>query len=128
MVRSFISLIYRRGTTTKRNKDGRHFAMHSSRRKVFRGVRKVSTCQGNFQSMNDACHFFIESGKRNSHQFSTIDSHKFCFTSNSMAVILHCAAVKCIEYNKAVQLLEVFHLGEHACEPKPLQQMKMINS
>ena len=96
--------------------------MHSSRRKGFRGVRKVGTYQGNFQCMNDACHFFIESGKRNNHQFSTIGAHKFCFTCNSMAIRLHCTAVKCIEYNKAAQLLEVFYLGEHSSEGKPLQK------
>ena len=39
-----------------------------------------------------------------------------------MAVRLHCTAVKCIEYNEAAQLLEVFHLGEHSCEAKPLQK------
>ena len=72
--------------------------------------------------MNDACHFFIESGKRNNHQFSTIGANKFCFICNSLAVRLHCTAVKCIKYNKAAQLLEVFHLGKHSCEPKPLQK------
>ena len=39
-----------------------------------------------------------------------------------MAVRLHCTAVKCIEYNKVAWLLEVFHLGKHSCEAKPLQK------
>ena len=105
---------------TKKYKDGRYFAMHTSRRKGFRGVRKVGTCKGNFECVNNGCNFYIESGKRNSHQFTTIGAHKFCFTCNSMAVRKNCSAVKCIEYNKSAHLLEVFHLGEHTCEPKPL--------
>ena len=51
---------------TKKYKDGRYFATHTSKRKGFRGVRKVGTCKGNFECGNSACSFYIESGKRNS--------------------------------------------------------------
>ena len=36
-----------------------------------------------------------------------------------MAVRKNCSAEKCLEY-KSAHLLEVFHLGEHTCQPKPL--------
>ena len=107
---------------TKKYKDGRYFAMHTSKRKGFRGVRKVGTCKGNFECGNSACSFYIESGKRNSHQFTTIGANKFCFTCNSMATRRKCSAIKCIEYNKAAHILEVFHLGEHTCEAKQVAQ------
>ena len=61
-------------------------------------------------------------GKETTTNFSTIGANKFCFICNSLAVKLHCTAVKCIEYNKAAQLLEVFHLSKHTCEAKPLQK------
>ena len=103
---------------TKKYKDGRYFAMHTSKRKGFRGVRKVGTCKGNFECGNSACSFYIESGKRNSHQFITIGANKFCFTCNSMATRRKCSAIKCIEYNKVAHI----HLGEHTCKAKQVAQ------
>ena len=82
----------------------------------------MRTCKGNFECGNNACSFYIESGKRNSHQFTTTGANKFCFTCNSMATRRKCSAIKCIEYNKAAHILEVFHLGEHTCEAKQVAQ------
>ena len=39
-----------------------------------------------------------------------------------MATRRKCSAIKCIEYNKAAHILEVFHLGEHTCEAKQVAQ------
>ena len=107
---------------TDKYKDGRFFAMHSSRRKGFRGIRKVGTCQGNYQCLNDSCPFYLVEEKRNSHHFNNIGGKKFCYSCESLAIRQHCGALKCIEYNQSGELLEVFHLGKHKCQSKPRPQ------
>ena len=68
---------------TDKYKDGRYFSMHSSKRKGFRGVRKVGKCKGNYKCNNDSCPFYLVEGKRNCHQFNNICGKKFCFSCES---------------------------------------------
>lgn len=100
-------------------KDGRYFEMHSSSRKGFKGVRRVGKCRGSFICTNKCCPLFVESGKENQHQFTTIGKNKFCYSCNALVHRKPCPAIKLIEYNMQGRLLEVYHKGHHTCQVKP---------
>ena len=100
-------------------RDGRYFLMHSSSRKGFRGVRRVGKCRGSFQCNNDNCPLYLESSKRNQHQFTTIARDKFCYSCNCLVDRIPCGALKLIEFNMQNRLLEVYHFGNHTCKVKP---------
>ena len=53
-------------------RDGRYFQLHTSKRKGFNGMRRVGKCRGNFQCTNTTCSYFLEEGKQNKHQFTTL--------------------------------------------------------
>ena len=99
-------------------RDGRHFEMHSSSRKGFKGVRRVGKCRGSFICHNDGCPVYKDT-KRNQHQFTTIGKNKFCYSCNCLVQRDPCRALKMIEFNMQGRLLEVYHSGQHTCQVKP---------
>ena len=94
-------------------RDGRYFLMYFSSRKGFRGMRRVGKCRGSFQCNNDNCPLYLESRKRNQHQFTTIARDKFCYSCNCLVDRIPCGALKLIEFNMQNRLLEVYHFGNH---------------
>ena len=51
----------------KRCRDGRYFHLNSSRRKGFRGIRRIGHCKGNHICLNDECSYYLEKHQRNQH-------------------------------------------------------------
>ena len=96
-------------------KDGRYFLLNTSRRKGFRGVRRVGKCRGNFICGNDECPFFRQESTRNRSQFRTLRDQKFCFSCNTLAHRSPCGAVKMIEYDLQRRILSIYHHGQHNC-------------
>ena len=100
-------------------RDGRYFELHTSRRKGFHGVRRLGRCRGNFECTNQECAYFLENGKSNKHQFTTIGKNKFCYTCNSICFRESCKALKLVEFHPNLRVLEVYHYGTHSCQVKP---------
>ena len=100
-------------------RDGRHFELHSSSRKGFKGVRRLGKCRGSFICNNKSCPLFIEAGKKNEHQFTTIGRNKFCYSCNCIVYRKPCSALKLVEFTSQGRLLEVYHQGKHTCQLKP---------
>lgn len=101
----------------KTYRDGRFFTLNTSRRKGFRGSRRIGKCNGNFECKNEECPM-IKNGIPNCHQFKTVGSMKFCFSCDTLAERKPCNAVKCVEYSDSSKLLTVYHSGEHTCTCK----------
>ena len=99
-------------------RDGRYFVMNTSRRKGFRGVRRVGKCKGNF-ICNNNCPFYKQEKVRNQQQFKLIGSNRFCFSCYCLVERVTYNAVKLIEYYFESRLLEVCHHGQHKCQLKP---------
>ena len=100
-------------------RDSRYIVMHSSSRKGFRGVRRVGKCRGSFQCNNDNCPLYLESRKRNQHQFTTIARDKFCYSCKCLVDRIPCGALKLIEFKMQSRLPEAYHFGNHTCKVKP---------
>ena len=67
-------------------KDGRYFTLNTSKRKGFRGVRKIGKCSGNYTCINDQCAFYLSTGRRNTHQFQKKGQEKFCYTCSCVSI------------------------------------------
>ena len=61
----------------KKYKDGRYFRLNTSKRKGFRGLRRIGKCLGNYQSTNKECPIFQSTGKANKHQFKKLEETNF---------------------------------------------------
>ena len=68
----------------KKYKDGRYFRLNTSKRKGFRGLRRIGKCLGNYQSTNKECPIFQSTGKANKHQFKKVGGNKFCFSCDDI--------------------------------------------
>ena len=101
------------------DQDGRYFVMNTSKRKGFRGVRRVGKCKGNFICNNNSCPLYKQEKIRNQQQFKIIGTNKFCFSCECLADRFKCTAVKLIKYYFESRLLEIYHHGNHTCMAKP---------
>ena len=100
-------------------RDGRYFELHTSRRKGFNGVRRLSRCRGYYECTNTECAYFLENNSSNKHQFTTIGKNKFCYTCNSIYFRVPCLALELVEFHHKMRVLEVYHHGNHSCQTKP---------
>ena len=103
----------------KRYRDGRYFHLNSSRRKGFRGIRRIGHCKGNHICLNDQCSYYLERHQRNQHQFRSTGRSKFCFSCDCLASKVKCGAIKLIEFDHQNKMLHVYHQGKHECHVKP---------
>ena len=105
-------------TWQKKYKDGRYFQLNTSKRKGFRGQRRIGKCQGNYECSNPRCPIFVSTGVKNKHQFKKVGGEKFCFSCEDLCFRKPCHAIKLIEYSAHNNLLTVYHDGNHSCSPK----------
>ena len=84
----------------KTYRDGRYFHLNSSRRKGFRGIRRIGHCKGNHICLNDECSYYLERHQRNQHQFRSTGGSKFCFSCDCLASKVKCGAIKLIEFDQ----------------------------
>ena len=103
----------------KRCMDGRYFHLNSSRRKGFRGIRRIGHCKGNHICLNDQRSYYLERHQRNQHQFRSTGGSKFCFSCDCLASKVKCGAIKLIEFDHQNKMLHVYHQGKHECHVKP---------
>ena len=100
-------------------KGWRYFEMHSSSREGFKGVRRLGKCTSSFIYNNKSWPLFLETGRENQHQFTTIGKNKFCYSCNSIVCRKPCSAIKLVEFNMQERLVEVYHKGKLTCQVKP---------
>ena len=103
----------------KRYRDGRYFQLNSSRRKGFRGIRRIGHCKGNHIYLNNECSYYLEKHQRNQHQFRSNGGSKFCFSCDCLASNIKYGVIKLIEFNQQKKMLQVYHQGKHQCHVKP---------
>ena len=103
----------------KRYRDGRYFHLNSSRRKGFRGIRRIGHCKGNHICLNNECSYYLEKYQRNQHQFRSTGDSKFCFSCDCLASNIKCGAIKLIEFDQQFYHQQVYHHGKHQCHVKP---------
>ena len=103
----------------KRYRDGRYFHLNSSRRKGFRGIRRIGHCKGNHICLNNECSYYLEKYQRNQHQFRSTGGSTFCFSCDCLASKIKCGAIKLIEFDQQKIMLQVCHQGKHQCYVKP---------
>ena len=105
----------------KRYRDGRYFHLNSSRRKGFRGIRRIGHCKGNHICLNDKCSYYLEKHQRNQHQFRSTGGSKFCLASK-----IKCGEIKLIEFDQQKKMLHVYHQGNMSIMSRPMYMKKMI--
>ena len=105
-------------TWQKKYKDGRYFQLNTSKRKGFRGQRRIGKCQGNYECSNPRCPILVSTGVKNKHQLKKVGGEKFCFSCEDLCFRKPCHAIKLIEYSAHNNLLTVYHDGNHSCSPK----------
>ena len=77
----------------KRYRNGTYFHLNSSRRKGFRGIRRIGHCKGNHICLNDECSYYLEKHQRSQHQFKINGGSKFCFSCDCLASKIKCGAI-----------------------------------
>ena len=103
----------------KRYRDGRYFHLNSSRRKDFRGIRRIGHCKGNDICLNNEGFYYLEKHQRNQHQFRSNGVSKFCFSCDCHASKIKCGAIKLIEFDQQKKMLQVYLQVKHQCHVKP---------
>ena len=63
----------------RKYKDGRYFQLNTSKKKDFRGQRRIGKCQGNYQCSNPKCPIFVSTVVKNQHQFKTVGGENSVF-------------------------------------------------
>ena len=93
----------------KKQRDGRWFAMHTSRGKGFNGLRTVGTCCGSFECVNTQCPKLI-SGKG---AIQGRNKGRTCQICGEEAIQITCGAKRVTEFHPFQETLFVYHVGEH---------------
>ena len=100
--------------------DLRHFKMHATRRKGFRGKIKVGFCSGNYVCKNDECPYRKSNPdlKRNEQNWQYMEGRRVCKHCGVWQTGKECGARKLVEYNTNMKEVIVYHLGQHTCTPR----------
>ena len=100
--------------------DLRHFKMHTTRRKGFRGKIKVGFCSGNYVCKNDECPYRKSTPelKRNEQNWQYMEGRRECKHCSVWGTGKECGARKLVEYNTNLKEVIVYHLGKHTCTPR----------
>ena len=100
--------------------DLRHFKMHTTRRKGFRGKIKVGLCSGNYVCKNDECPYRKSNPelKRNEQNWQYMEGRRVCKHCGVWGTGKECGARKLVEYNTNMKEVIVYHLGKHTCTPR----------
>ena len=70
-------------------KDGRYFVMNTSKRKGFRGVRRVGKCKGNFICNNNSCPFYKQEKSGTSNNSKSLAPTSSAFHVNAWLIGLN---------------------------------------
>lgn len=103
----------------ERQRDARHFIMHSSRKKSLPGTRKTGKCMGGLVCSNENCPRVKSGLEPNMVAFENVASVKRCKICGQFAKRRFCGAQKATEYNNETGQLTVWHQGIHRCCLKP---------
>ena len=100
--------------------------MHSSSRKGLIGIRKIGECQGEYICTNPNCGRVMSGWEENKSSFKSISRNEaLCKTCGMFAKKNFCGAKKLTEYSTSLQVLVVFHQGNHTCTMKNKETREM---
>ena len=103
---------------TQKTSDLRWFILRTSSRVGLVGKRKIGSCQGSYICENKKCSYLSTEGKPNDKHFNYLFRKKTCRSCGIFATQRKCKATKLVEFNQLTGICEVFHFGDHFCQPK----------
>ena len=93
--------------------------MRTSSKAGFNGIRKVGTCLGSWECVNDNCSFLSTEGNRNWWHFEYKNGTRCCYSCGSFASQIPCGARKLVQFSFGSKIAQVYHIGSHKCTLKP---------
>ena len=103
----------------KKVQDRRWFYMRTSSKAGLNGIRKVGTCLGSWECVNDNCSFLSTEGNRNWWHFEYKNGTRCCYSCGSFASQIPCGARKLVQFSFGSEIAQVYHIGSHKCTLKP---------
>ena len=104
---------------TKRTSDRRWWYMRTSSKKGLVGYRRVGTCNGSWECVNESCSYLSTEGKRNNWHFEFRNSTRCCYSCGTFASQVPCGARKLVQFSLGSEIAQVYHIGSHKCTLKP---------
>ena len=106
-------------TLSKRTSDRRWWYMRTSSKKGLVGYRRVGTCNGSWECVNESCSYLSTEGKRNNWHFEFRNSTRCCYSCGTFASQVPCGARKLVQFSLGSEIAQVYHIGSHKCTLKP---------
>ena len=104
---------------TKRTSDRRWWYMRTSSKKGLVGYRRVGTCNGSWECVNESCSYLSTEGKRNNWHFEFRNSTRCCYSCGTLVSQVPCGARKLVQFSLGSEIAQVYHIGIHKCTLKP---------
>ena len=93
--------------------------MRTSSKKGLVGYRRVGTCNGSWECVNESCSYLSTEGKRNNWHFEFRNSTRCCYSCGTFASQVPCGARKLVQFSLGSEIAQVYHIGSHKCTLKP---------
>ena len=104
---------------TKKTSDRRWWYMRTSSKKGLVGYRRVGTCTGSWECVNENCSYLSTEGQRNNWHFEFRNSTRCCYSCGTFASQVSCGARKLVQFSLGSEIAQVYHIGTHKCCLKP---------
>ena len=104
--------------TMRNTTDGRNWKRYmTSKRKGFKGTRRVAQCNGSDICKNDMCPYKQEYNDRNKSEFQKDGNGSLaCIQCGASSSRLECSARKIWEIDHGKKETKVYHFGQHTCK------------
>ena len=104
--------------TMRNTTDGRNWKRYmTSKRKGFKGTRRVAQCNGSDICKNDMCPYKQEYNDRNKSEFQKDGNGSLaCIHCGASSSRLECSARKIWEIDHGKKETKVYHFGQHTCK------------
>ena len=93
--------------------------MRTSSKKGLIGYRRVGTCTGSWECVNENCSYLSTEGQRNNWHFELRNSTRCCYSCGTFASQVSCGARKLVQFSLGSEIAQVYHIGTHKCCLKP---------
>ena len=88
-------------------------------KKLLVGYRRVGTCTGSWECINESCSYLSTEGKRNNWDFEFMNSTRCRDSCGTFTSQVPCGARKLVQFSLGSEITQVYHIGTHKCCLKP---------